>query len=304
MHAATETARIRGFDKGRWGLIQSTLIEEPWLTLPGYVSRISRDRPWRGLTVWHQVGPTEDLYVPPVSCHNILLRRSTSTQLLQRHGDLTRTTRWTPGESVIVPAGIPSFWRSTAPRDNIHLYLEPLWLRRAAGEDVRLMSSFGRNDPVLASLAHALVASLDNNVSLSAAFGENLALTIALHLLENYVERGRHSRDTPGLTRRQMDLLRETITAHLHERWHVADLAELVDLSPFHFSRAFKSAFGSTPHAYVSTRRLEAAARLIRETRKSLAEIAHDTGYLSAAHFAQAFRRHWGVAPSVYRQNR
>jgi AraC family transcriptional regulator len=47
---------------------------------------------------------------------------------------------------------------------------------------------------------------------------------------------------------------------------------------------------------------MEAAARLIRSTRKPLAEIAQATGYRSAAHFAQTFKRHWGVTPTAYRQ--
>lgn len=293
---------IRGFDNSRWVDLQATPAIEPWQALPDHVYRTSAGRPWRGLAVWHQVGPLGDLYVPPTSRHSILLRCGTSNDLLQRHGDITRLTRLVPGHTIILPAHTPSFWRSTSPRNNVHLDIEPAWLERAGGSDVELRSCFGSHDPVLASLAQALLASLDNNVSLSAAFGDNLALSIALHLLENYSKPTLRRRDQPTLSRRQMTLLLETLRDSLHERWQVVDMASLVDLSPFHFSRAFKTAFGVPPHAYLTQLRMEAAARLLRRTHRTVADIAQATGHPSPAHFAQRFRQHWGVSPSIYRR--
>lgn len=297
------TPSIEGFDAGRWRALDGLALEQPWQTLPDHVQRTSLDRPWTGLKVWHQVGPQGDLYVPPQGNHTILLRRGAPTQLLQRQGNTVGACAWQRGTAVVVPTDTPSFWRSGVRRDNIHIDLAPVWLQRAAGGDsVTLPPCFGHQDAVLAGFADVLLASLDSNVSLHPGFGEHLALGIAIHLIENYAVAQGPARTAASLSRRQMRLLNDAVVAALHDRWPVARLAALVDLSPFHFARAFKASFGTPPHAWLRLLRLEEAARLVRETRLPLTEIATLTGHPSAAHFSQAFRRHWGVAPSIYRR--
>jgi AraC family transcriptional regulator len=290
------------FDPARWQAVHADRLEQPWRALPAHVKRSSIGRPWRGLVVWHQVGPQEDLYIPPAGVHCILLRRGTPTQLLQRQGDAMQETRWQPGEAVIVPAGVPTFWRSSAPRDNIHIDLAPAWLQRAGGAEVQLASCFGRKDPVLASFGQLLLASLDSNTSLQPEFGERVAQALALHLVENYAREAGAARATAGLAMKQVRLLTDAVIPRLHERWPVPRLAAVVGLSPFHFSRAFKASLGMTPHAWMSLQRMEVAARMVRGSGLSLVEIAVSVGYPSAAHFSQAFRRHWGLSPSAYRR--
>lgn len=294
---------IDGFDMARWQALGEQRTDHPWQALPDHVHRSSAGRPWQGLSVWHQVGPVGDLYVPAHSSCVILVRRGLPTRLLQRHGDLVGEAQWQRGEAVIVPGDTPSFWRSSAVRDNIHIDLAAPWLQRAAGGRVTLAPCFGRKDPVLAAFAELLLASLDNNASLQPAFGEHMAMAIALHLVENYAMPGERTRQGATLTGRQMRALTEAVTADLHERWPVARLAEIAGLSPFHFARAFKHSFGATPHAWVHFQRMELAARLVRDSDKPLLEIALLTGHPSAAHFSHAFRRHWGVTPSDYRRS-
>lgn len=294
---------ISDFDPGRWRALDSLHIEEPWQTLPDHVQRTSLGRPWAGLKVWHQVGPKGDLYVPPMGNHTILLRRGASTRLLQRQGNAVGECAWQRGTAVVIPTDTPSFWRSGAGRDNIHIDLAPVWLQRATGGDsVTLATCFGREDAVLAGFAEVLMGSLDSNVSLHPGFGEHMALGIAIHLIENYALAQGPTRAAASLSRRQMQLVGDAVLTALHEHWPVARLATLVDLSPFHFSRAFKASFGVPPHAWLQLLRMEEATRLVRETRLPLTEVAAQTGYPSAAHFSQTFRKHWGVAPSVYRR--
>jgi AraC family transcriptional regulator len=292
-----------GFDDHRWRSLSSETTHEPWRTLPGHMARSSLGRPWSGLSVWHQVGPAGDLYIPPVMTHSILLRRSTPTGLAQRQGDAVAQTLWRPGEAVVVPAGLPSFWRSTASRDNIIIHLAPAWLLRVAGREVQLKSCFGQSDPVLAGFAQVLLGSLDNNISLNPAFGEDLAQCVARHLLENYADRSLSHPATASLSRRQMTRLVAAVGAALHEPWPISRLADLAGLSPFHFARTFKVSFGTTPHAWINLQRMEAAERLVHDSRMPLLEVAEATGYASAAHFSHAFRLHWGVTPSAYRRS-
>ncbi|KQP49791.1 helix-turn-helix domain-containing protein [Pseudorhodoferax sp. Leaf274] len=293
---------IDGFDASRWHALDGVRMEQPWQSLPDHVRRSSAGRPWQGLAVWHQVGPLGDLYVPPQGNHAILLRNGPPTRLLQRHGNQVGQAHWQRGDAVVLPTDTPSFWRSTTARDNIHIDLSPAWLQRAAGTDVVLGNCFGRSDPVLAAFAELLLASLDNGASLNPAFGEHIAMGIAIHLVERYAQPHGLPRAQGSLSMRQMRQLTEAVQGSLHERWPVARLAALAALSPFHFARAFKASFGTTPHAWVQLQRMELAARLVRGSRQPLEEIAVQTGHPSAAHFSHAFRRHWGMTPSAYRR--
>jgi len=81
----------------------------------------------------------------------------------------------------------------------------------------------------------------------------------------------------------------------------VRDMARAAGLSPAHFSREFRAAFGASPHAYLLTRRLERAAALLRTTDRSVAEICFDVGLRSVGSFTTSFTRAFGRSPTAYR---
>jgi AraC-like DNA-binding protein len=81
----------------------------------------------------------------------------------------------------------------------------------------------------------------------------------------------------------------------------VADLAHAAGLSPAHFSREFRRAFGEAPHQYLLTRRLERATALLRNTDRSVTEICFAVGLTSVGSFTTSFRRVYGLPPSDYR---
>ena len=89
--------------------------------------------------------------------------------------------------------------------------------------------------------------------------------------------------------------------ARFAEPLTVADLAEAARLSPAHFSREFRSAFGETPHAYLLTRRLERAASMLRMTDRSVADICVAVGLSSVGSFTTTFTRVYGMSPASYR---
>jgi len=81
----------------------------------------------------------------------------------------------------------------------------------------------------------------------------------------------------------------------------VTDLAWVAGLSPAHFSREFRRAFGETPHQYLLTRRLERAAALLRSTDRSVTEICFLVGLRSVGSFTTSFGRVYGMTPTAYR---
>lgn len=89
--------------------------------------------------------------------------------------------------------------------------------------------------------------------------------------------------------------------ARYFEPLTVRDLARAARLSPAHFSREFRRAFGEAPHQYLLTRRLERAAALLRTTDRTVADICFMVGLGSVGSFTTSFRRMFGVTPTAYR---
>jgi AraC-like DNA-binding protein len=94
---------------------------------------------------------------------------------------------------------------------------------------------------------------------------------------------------------------KDLIDARYRERLEVPMLGRAAYLSPAHFSREFRRAFGETPHQYLLTRRLERAAALLRNTDRSVADICFTVGLRSVGSFTTSFRRVYGLSPTAYR---
>ena len=95
-----------------------------------------------------------------------------------------------------------------------------------------------------------------------------------------------------------------TIERRPDARFSLGRLAELADLSPYHFLRTFERVTGITPHQYILRTRLrEAALRVAAEPRK-IVDIALDCGFSDVSNFNHAFRREFGVNPGGYRTMR
>jgi transcriptional regulator GlxA family with amidase domain len=81
----------------------------------------------------------------------------------------------------------------------------------------------------------------------------------------------------------------------------VARLARDALMSPGHFSRSFRTAFGQTPHAYLMTRRIERAKALLRRGEKSVTDVCCEVGFSSLGSFSSRFTELTGVSPRDYR---
>ena len=78
-------------------------------------------------------------------------------------------------------------------------------------------------------------------------------------------------------------------------------LSALVNLSPFHLLRLFKSYTGQTPRQFLLAQRLAAAADGLRRLEQRVIDIALDSGFSDLSHFNAAFRRCYGMPPTSYR---
>jgi AraC-like DNA-binding protein len=84
--------------------------------------------------------------------------------------------------------------------------------------------------------------------------------------------------------------------------WTVSELAKRAASSRSVLDERSRALLGLAPMGYLAAFRLQLAARQLRTTGASLAETADAVGYGSEASFSRAFKRHAGVAPSLWRE--
>lgn len=129
----------------------------------------------------------------------------------------------------------------------------------------------------------------------------------AVHLLEGLLLQY----SNPGEPRSSDDPRQEAIRALSAAIWQ--DPARPVDfetearragLSVPHFRRLFIRLLGHPPQRYLLKARLEAAARLLRNTDREIKSVARETGFEDLFHFAKMFRKYQGLPPGKYREGR
>jgi AraC family transcriptional regulator len=218
-----------------------------------------------------------------------------------RRGDLFVTGSKTPYELR---------WRSPlgAEMDVIHIHLaveqcqaafEMVYQDKAS--DVEVIEFFGR-DETLAHLSSACAEMLSAGTAGESKRVSAIAHLLAIHIAERYTNIASQKPDhRGGLPIARLRKVEDYVHAHLAESISIEMMAELAELSPFHFCRVFKQATGMSPLQFVTRERMLQAQRLIRETPRNLIEIGLEVGYTSPSYFAQVFRRTVGKSPSDFR---
>jgi AraC-like DNA-binding protein len=81
----------------------------------------------------------------------------------------------------------------------------------------------------------------------------------------------------------------------------VPAMARAALMSPAHFSRQFRAAYGETPYGYLMTRRIERAKALLRRGDRTVTEVCLEVGCTSLGSFSARFTEVVGESPSAYR---
>jgi AraC family transcriptional regulator len=107
-----------------------------------------------------------------------------------------------------------------------------------------------------------------------------------------------------GLAPWQVERLKRHIEKAYSDRINIDDLAQMTRLSSSYFSTAFRVSFGTSPHDYISRRRVDQAEHLMLTTDIPLCEIALDCGFADQSHLSRVFRRLKGATPAAWRRAR
>jgi AraC-like DNA-binding protein len=175
------------------------------------------------------------------------------------------------GQLELVTLAARYFWAShpTAWLEMVCQYKTTSKYRKLQGADF-----FGR-DETLAHLSFACAELLSTRTAGNAKRVAAFAHLLAIHIAEKYTNLALQRPDYHGgLPIARLRKVEDYVRAHLAESISIETLAELAELSPFHFSRVFKQTTGITPLQFVTRERMLQARQLIRETSRSVIEIA------------------------------
>lgn len=158
-------------------------------------------------------------------------------------------------------------------------------------------------DQAIWDTALKLKAEVENTDPASHQYAEALGIVLTHELFR--LERVKTAAMKPirgGLPAWQQRLVAHFIDEHLAEHIPLAALAELVDLSLYHFAHAFTQSFGMPPHRYHWSRRMDRARGLLAMPALSVTQIGSRIGFRETSSFTRAFRKFTGFTPSEYRR--
>ena len=128
-----------------------------------------------------------------------------------------------------------------------------------------------------------------------------MANALATHLVYRYSARKVSCSDESGqLSRRQLKRVMDYVDEHLAEDLSLAELANVVSLSAFHFARLFKRSTGYAPHQYHIRCRIKRSKQLLLDRELTIAQIAQVVGFSSQSHLNYHFKRIVGLTPTAF----
>ena len=284
----------------------------------GTCLRTGRGEAWREIKAWLIALPPviETVHLPSVSEPSLAWTTSGEVEFEEREGRRPWIKHRLRKGSFFLTSGRAPYdcrWKALTPEpfQSLAVFIELPVLQRALEEvfgaeasRARLRDISAFIDPALSALMECVREELMRKQA-SALFLQGIAQAIAIHLARNYAETdGDSPSGSPSLPGYKLRQITDWMAEYVAEEFNLDRLAAQSGLSKFYFNRLFKSAVGVSPSRYHITLRMDEAKRMLRESRKSVVDVALDIGYANPSHFAQLFRRETGLSPSDYRRQR
>ena len=238
---------------------------------------------------------------------NISVSGYLTTEKISSTGRYVRT-KGGAGNLCLTPCGqtIGAYWKK--PLDNMGILLAPDFVRKVAVEN-RFSADFEFNeiykdkDPLIEHIGFALLDESSSETPIGNLYTDSLIQTLTLHLLKNYSNAASVRENVNGgLSGYKLKRVQEFIDANLEEDLSLAELAEVADLSQFHFARAFRKSTGQTPQQYLMQQRIERAKQLLSKDDLPIVEISLRTGFKNQSHFTTLFRKFTKHTPKLWRE--
>ena len=158
-------------------------------------------------------------------------------------------------------------------------------------------------DRYVTAISRAARQFIQANQSGGRLYLESLAGQFATHVILALRSQSEAKTKSSKLSKRTLARLIEFMEANLCEDLSLEALAEVVEMSPYQFRRAFIATVGQSSHSWLNERRLDRAKTLLAKTEQPIVRIALDCGFSSQSHMTTLFSKHLDITPNKYRKS-
>jgi AraC family transcriptional regulator len=172
-----------------------------------------------------------------------------------------------------------------------------------AGRSVQMTPQVNILDQQITNLLHGMRLEIENGCPTGALYAESLSIALASYVSSRYAIRQPEAGPRrPRLSPAQRSRVIDYIHLHIGSDFSLVDLADVVNLSPRHFSRLFRNTVGNSPHRYVADLRVKMAREMLSLRQESIAEVAANLGFADQSHFTAVFRKSTGISPKRFQR--
>jgi AraC family transcriptional regulator len=185
------------------------------------------------------------------------------------------------------------------------ILMRPSFLRDLVRNDgwrnQKMAAQYASIDPFMWHMTRSIEIQMRARRTLEKSFVESIAMVIGQHLLTHYTDTPYQSQLIGGLPAYKVRSATEYVRKHYQRDISFKDIADHLQMSPFHFARMFKHSTGESPHQFIVRCRIDAAKKLLIEGERGIADIAFEVGYKSQSYFTTRFAQFVGATPAAFR---
>ncbi|SFD15113.1 helix-turn-helix transcriptional regulator [Pseudoalteromonas denitrificans] len=214
-----------------------------------------------------------------------------------------------PGRFCLMPKGCESEWQVGETQQFMHLYFDDTYIKRLAlrvfdidPRTIQLPELTFTQDLGLEALFRHNMATANWHTSDSQLAIEQVTDTILISMLQNMSNTKIKSPLKGGLSPKICDLICDFMHANYQRQIYLSELADLAQLSEFHFCRMFKESMAQTPQEYLTSVRIDHVKYELAHSRLNLADISLKVGFSNQSHMGRYFKKLIGISPREFRK--